>query len=77
MSERLKRLTAKDYGARFRCVVCGKLTAGRRPRAVWREEPDGTLIYARKHRTANGEVCEGSYKEAEWVPLGSTRPENL
>lgn len=33
---------------RYRCRVCGKITAGRRPRASW-EQGDGSLMLPRRH----------------------------
>ena len=49
---------------RFRCAVCGKLTAGRKPRGG-----DGTLMYPSAHKKAHGGVveCPGMSEEAEWV----------
>lgn len=57
---------------RFRCVVCGKETAGRIPVNPHnhRERGDGTLRYPRKHAN-NGEVCRGCYIEADWVQVSN------
>jgi len=46
---------------RFRCVVCGKITAGRLPR-----EGDGTFYYPRRHKK-DGFPCPGNVYEAEWI----------
>lgn len=65
------------YITRFRCAVCGKLTAGRKTG----RGTDGTARYARKHDAIRdttydetgfkdqreGEPCIGSVVEAEWV----------
>ena len=50
-------------GVRFRCTSCGKLTAGRFPRGG-----DGTFYFPRRHQ-AGGQLCLGSYSEAEWVEV--------
>lgn len=55
-------LPGNRWELRFRCVVCGKLTGGRRPRGG-----DGTLYYPRRHKGEDGQRCEGIYEEAEWV----------
>lgn len=57
---------------RFRCVVCGKVTAGRRPRNPHnhRERADGTAMFPRWHYVG-GKPCEGNYSEAEWVIASS------
>ena len=46
---------------RFRCAVCGKLTAGRFPHLG-----DGTFYYPRRHQV-DGADCPGNIIEAEWV----------
>lgn len=56
---------------RFRCVECGKLTAGRLPRLPWGRKGtgrvgDGTYYFPRRHKV-NGEPCPGNVLEAEWV----------
>jgi hypothetical protein len=55
---------------RFRCVVCGKVTAGRLPvnPTNHRERGDGTLWYPRRHKH-NGEPCKGNILEAELVDV--------
>ena len=45
----------------FKCIICGKLTAGRLPKGG-----DGTFYYPRKHKY-NGKSCPGNFHEAEWV----------
>jgi hypothetical protein len=54
---------------RFKCVVCGKLTAGRLPRAHGRFPGDTTFYFPRRHKGADGKVCKGSRREAEWVDV--------
>ena len=54
---------------KFKCVVCGKLTAGRAPRGG-----DGTLRYPRKHKDKGGQPCPGNWLEAKWVNLSERRP---
>ena len=52
---------------RFRCVVCGKVTAGR----IGQDggfRGDGSHRYPRKHRV-DGEVCPGVVQDAEWVDI--------
>jgi len=46
---------------KFKCLYCGKLTAGHFPR-----RGDGSMRFPRKHRI-EGKVCEGSFYEAEWI----------
>lgn len=52
---------------RFRCIKCGKLTAGRVPREAW-HRGDGSGRLPRRHYV-NGKLCEGVYHEAEWVEV--------
>lgn len=54
---------------RFRCVVCGKLTAGRIPVNPHnhREVGDGTFYYPRRHKGLDGKDCPGNIEEAEMV----------
>ena len=59
---------------RFRCIVCGKLTAGRLPRASRHNVGDGTLHYPRRHKRADGKVCPGSFRYAEWVDVVVAQP---
>lgn len=49
---------------RFKCVVCGKLTAGCVPR-----DGDRSQRYPRRHDRRWGEVCPGIYVFAEWVEV--------
>jgi hypothetical protein len=51
----------ENENLRFKCDMCGKLTAGRIPR-----RGDGSGRYPRKHKV-NGEVCLGSFDGAVWV----------
>jgi len=51
---------------RFKCVVCGKVTAGRMPRVHARHEGDGSARFPRMHKV-DGVLCDGSFMEAEWV----------
>ena len=55
---------------RFKCVICGKLTAGKIPvnPSNHREKGDLTVRRPRKHKL-NGGVCPGTYQEAEWVDV--------
>jgi len=55
---------------RFRCVVCGKLTSGRLPRAP-REPGDGSFRFPRRHRMKDGggKMCPGTLQEAERVTI--------
>ena len=54
---------------RFKCVECGKVTAGRLPVNPdrWRERGDTTARYPRRHKGKDGKPCPGNIKEAEWV----------
>lgn len=51
---------------KFRCKVCGKLTAGSLPR-----DGDGTARFARRH-TRDGETCPGVHEHADWVDIDDT-----
>lgn len=59
---------------RFRCVVCGLLTAGRMPvddgeLGARRGLPgDGSARYPRRH-DVKGERCPGSRRDADWVDV--------
>jgi len=57
---------------RFKCAVCGKLTAGRVPRDG-RHVGDGTFRFPRRHRVG-GEACPGNIVEAEWVDVDQPTP---
>ncbi len=52
---------------RFKCVRCGKITVGRRPKGG-----DGTFYYPSRHER-DGKLCEGVWREAEWVLAGPQR----
>jgi hypothetical protein len=53
---------------KFKCVVCGKMTTGRIPRANGRFYGDGTFRYPRRHNV-EGKPCPGNREEAEWVDV--------
>ena len=53
---------------RFRCVKCGKLTAGRIPGFGGRDMGDTSVRVPRKHHI-DGKICPGVYLEAEWVDV--------
>lgn len=55
---------------KYRCVICGKLTAGRLPNAGWGNVGDGTFIFPRYHKH-KGKPCPGNVLEAEWVNVDS------
>lgn len=57
----------------FKCVVCGKLTAGRLPRASGWFKGDGSCYYPRRHKVG-GVLCPGSLQEAEWVNVPTPSP---
>jgi hypothetical protein len=65
MSDPLQNTTNRC--TRFRCRVCGKLTAGRMPREG-RASGDTSERWPRRHAVA-GRVCEGVYHLAEWVDV--------
>lgn len=54
---------------RYKCVVCGKVTAGRLPvnQGRHRERGDGSFYFPRRHAGPDGETCEGVFDEA--VPV--------
>lgn len=54
----------------YRCAVCRKLTAGRKPRGGG----DGTFFYPRRHPGPDGKPCAGNIEEAEWVEIEPTPP---
>lgn len=58
----------------FRCVECGKITAGRLPVNPnnHRERGDGTFRFPRRH-LVNGQLCPGVLLEAEWVDVEVTQ----
>lgn len=62
----------KDTVTRFKCVDCGRLTAGRIP--TRREggslgPGDLSFRFPRLHKLIGGRVCPGVYREAEWVDV--------
>lgn len=63
-----KERATKRTVTRFKCVVCGKITAGRLPREH-RHCPGDTSFYFPRRHSINGEQCDGSLKEAEWVEV--------
>lgn len=54
---------------KFRCVVCGKLTAGRLPRAGRHNVGDTTAMFPRRHNGDDGLPCPGNIELAEWVDV--------
>lgn len=54
---------------RFRCPVCGKITAGRIPREHGHHYGDLTVRFPRRHKGSDGKPCPGNIKEAEWVDV--------
>lgn len=57
---------------RFRCRVCGKITAGRLSRRHGRFPSDTTFYFPRRHNV-NGKQCEGSLREAKEIDIGTIR----
>jgi hypothetical protein len=55
------------WKARYRCVVCGKVTAGRVP-YDGRFRGDGTQMWPRRHQV-DGKDCPGNVEAAEWVDI--------
>ncbi len=53
---------------RFRCVICGKITAGRLGRAG-RHTGDGSARFPRKHNGADGRPCPGNVFDADWIDV--------
>jgi hypothetical protein len=49
---------------KFKCSVCGKLTAGRLPSGG-----DGSFYFPRRHKGSDGRPCPGNIEEAEWVTV--------
>jgi hypothetical protein len=56
----------KKVETQFKCVVCGKITAGRVPREG-HVEGDLSARFPRRHKGIDGKPCEGNIEEAEWV----------
>ena len=56
----------------IKCVVCGKITAGRLPRASRHDIGDGTFWFPRRHKV-NGGDCPGNIVEGEDVSLLTQR----
>jgi hypothetical protein len=65
----MTRYTIKRNLTRFKCVVCGKITAGRMPRDGHGSPGDGTFLYPRRHKGKDGNPCAGNIEEAEWVDV--------
>jgi hypothetical protein len=66
-----------SYEMRYQCMVCGKMTAGRKPR-----RGDLSEIYPRVHAAAGkpkGTICDGTYSYSRWVdtPVGHSEKEIL
>lgn len=59
------------YRERYRCVVCGAVTAGRRPVHPHhhRERGDGTLYFPRRHHGPDGEPCVGNTEYAAIIDV--------
>lgn len=51
---------------KVKCAECGKLTAGRLPRAG-RHEGDGTFWFPRRHKGPDGQPCPGNVEEGEVI----------
>jgi len=62
-------IVAEKPGVRYRCRVCGKITAGRLPVNPHnhRERGDGTFHFPRLHKGSDGQICDGCYEEADCV----------
>ena len=60
--------TRRPPGTYFRCVVCGKLTAGRLPREGRHHPGDGSVMFPRRHST-HGYPCPGNVRLATWVEV--------
>jgi len=52
---------------KFKCVVCGKITAGRMP-VENKVHGDGSFRFPRRHYV-DGKLCDGVFEEAEWVDV--------
>jgi hypothetical protein len=52
---------------KFKCAVCGKITAGRLP-IQNKHKGDGSFRFPRRHYV-NGKLCDGVFEEAEWVDI--------
>jgi hypothetical protein len=61
-------MTGKRWETRFKCVVCGKLTAGRMPREG-RLVGDTSARFPRRHKGPDGKPCPGNIEDAEWVDV--------
>jgi hypothetical protein len=54
----------------FKCVVCGKLTAGRISRGTYFEGVgDGSARFPRRHKGLDDKLCAGNIQEVEWVDV--------
>lgn len=60
---------------RFKCVVCGRLTAGRLPRGGRHRPGDTSAYYPRRHKH-HGKPCAGNILQARWVDV-ETDPANM
>ena len=62
---------------RFKCTVCGKVTAGRLPKQG-HYKGNGTFWYPRRH-SVGGNPCEGNILEADWVDnfIENAQPKEL
>lgn len=58
------RIKQRTY---FKCVVCGKLTAGRVPRDGW-IRGDRSERFPRRHNV-DGEPCPGNIEFTEWISV--------
>ncbi len=67
----MSRVSGWKLETRFRCVACGKLTAGRISREG-RDRGDKTARFPRHHASDQGDPCPGIYTEAEWVDVKPT-----
>ncbi len=50
---------------RYKCVVCGKLTAGRQTG----KHSDRSERFPRRHNGPDGEPCPGNIEFAEWIDV--------
>jgi len=52
------------------CSVCGKVTAGRLPRASRHDMGDGTFWFPRRH-DVDGKPCDGNIEEGKMIDAPS------
>ncbi len=50
---------------KVKCQECGRIGGSRLPRDG-RFPGDGTFLYPRRHKGANGQPCPGNLREALW-----------